>query len=75
VHWMEPRYLDFAHISLRLNDDVCDGLHTVHGSRKDSLVIGFADGSVHCMNAEKLGPNRLKSLLTVDGGEKIDSSD
>jgi hypothetical protein len=67
--WMEPRDLDFNRMSFRINDGSGRGL----GSRLGGARVVSADGTVRTL-PDHFDANRLRAMLTANGGEAIDDS-
>ncbi|MHB1557699.1 MAG: DUF1559 family PulG-like putative transporter [Isosphaeraceae bacterium] len=64
--WMEPKDLEFDRMSFRINDGSGRGL----GSRLGGARVLTVD----CMGRtlpDDFDPNRLRAMLTINGGEKI----
>lgn len=59
--------MNFDEMSFKINDSTGVGIRSVH---RGIANAGFADGSVHQLS-EKIDPEVLKSLITVDGGEDV----
>lgn len=68
IHWMEPRDLDFATMSFRINDNKAKGISSHH---PDVVYVAPADGSVRGVHKKKLRPETVRALLTRSGGERI----
>ena len=71
IHWMEPRDLDLAEMSLKLNDPDRPSIST-----KDlgGPIVAFGDDSVRRI-PDSVSPATLRALLTANGGEPIDKRD
>jgi prepilin-type processing-associated H-X9-DG protein len=67
IHWAEPRDLDFASMSFRINDPNGKGISSDHPG---VAYVVFADGHVGCL-ADDLDPKLVKALITINGGEDV----
>jgi hypothetical protein len=67
--WMEPRDLEFDRMSFRINDGSGRGL----GSRLGGARVVSVDTTVRTL-PDDFDPNRLRAMLTANGGEAIDES-
>jgi prepilin-type processing-associated H-X9-DG protein len=67
IHWAEPRDLDFASMSFRINDPNGKGISSDHPG---VAYVVFADGHVGCL-ADNLDSKLVKALLTINGGEDV----
>ena len=67
IHWAEPRDLDFASTSFRINDPNGKGISSDHPGWAG---VAFADGSVRFL-ADDLDPKLVKALITINGGEDV----
>jgi len=67
IHWMEPRDLEFEHMTFKINDPTGPGIRSKHPGLANALM---ADGSVSCLK-EDINPNVLKAMLTIAGGEPV----
>jgi hypothetical protein len=67
IHWAEPRDLDFAGMSFRINDPKQKGISSYH---PNGAFAVFADGSVHFFRNDT-DPKIVKALTTIDGGEDV----
>lgn len=65
--WMEPRDLEFDRMSYRVNDGSGRGL----GSRLGGARAVSADGTVRTL-PDGLDPEKLRAMLTANGGEAIE---
>ena len=65
--WMEPRDLEFDSMSFRINDGSGRGL----GSRLGGARVVSADTTVRTL-PDNFDPNKLRAMLTANGGEKIE---
>lgn len=69
IHWHEPRDLDIATMSFRINDP--DRSKPCIGNRKSQgVLVGMCDGSVQFL-PNNTPPETLKAMLTIAGGERI----
>jgi Protein of unknown function (DUF1559) len=77
IHWMEPKELDWATMSFRLNDRSHPSISSNHPLRLSSHpgphVLTVKD-MVTCL-PRNLATETLKALLTIAGGEKIERSE
>jgi hypothetical protein len=64
---MEPRDLEFGSMSFGINDKSGRGL----GSRLGGARVVSADGTLHTL-PDDLHPDKLKAMLTANGGERIE---
>jgi hypothetical protein len=67
IHWMEPRDLNLAQMSLRLNDP--DRPSVSSNDPGGPAVVSF-DTVVRRL-PESTTPESLRALLTTDGGEPV----
>ena len=67
IHWAEPRDLDFASMSFRINDPDGKGISSDHPG---VAYVVFADGHVGCLS-DDMDPKLVKALLTINGGEDV----
>jgi hypothetical protein len=67
IHWAEPRDLDYASMSFRINDPNGKAISSDHPG--GALAV-FADGSVHFLT-DDVDPNIVKALTTINGGEDV----
>jgi hypothetical protein len=77
IHWMEPRELDWATMSFRLNDRTCPSISSNHPFTLSSYPgphVLTADDMVSGL-PRNLSPKTLRALLTIAGGEKIERSE
>jgi hypothetical protein len=68
IHWMEPRDLSFSDMDLRLNTP--NGV----GGPYDDPGAAMLDGSLHRLKPT-LQPAVLRALLTIRGGEPLESKE
>jgi hypothetical protein len=68
IPWTEPRDLDVRTMSLMVNDPKHAGISSTHPR---GAVTCFASGRVRYLT-EKITPQELSALITIDGGEPID---
>lgn len=69
IHWMEPRDLHVLQMARGINPKAGQGISSIHPGCAN---VSFADGSVRFL-PDDFPPDLLDSLLSIDGGEKIDS--
>jgi hypothetical protein len=67
IPWMEPRDLDFDHMSFHVNDWSRPSIRSRHPGIANAM---FGDASVRSIH-EDIDPEVLKGLLTADGGEPV----
>ena len=67
IHWAEPRDLDFATMSFRINDPSRKGISSDHPGGAFAV---FADGSVRFIT-DDVDPKIVKALITINGGEDV----
>jgi hypothetical protein len=67
IHWAEPRDLDFATMSFRINDPNGKG---VSGHHPGMAGVGLANGGLRFLDNDT-DPKVLKALLTINGGEDV----
>ena len=75
IHWMEPRELDWKTMSFQLNDRTHPSVSSNHpawGSNYPGPNVLTVDGMVTSLPSN-LRPETLRALLTVAGGERIES--
>ncbi|HUT90011.1 MAG TPA: DUF1559 domain-containing protein [Thermoguttaceae bacterium] len=68
VHWMDPRDLDFHEMSFGVNDK---GKPSISGPHPAGPLVVFADGITAYNLSDRLRPETLRALITIDGGEKV----
>ncbi|MCD4726642.1 MAG: DUF1559 domain-containing protein [Pirellulales bacterium] len=66
ILWTEPRDLNVAEMSSRLNDPEQISLQSDHSG---GLHVGFCDGSVRWIN-DSIDPKLLQAIITINGGEE-----
>jgi hypothetical protein len=67
IHWMEPRDLSFANMDFRIKTP-----GSINSPYSDPAVV-MLDGSVQRL-LPGLQPDTLRALLTIRGGESLDSN-
>ena len=67
IQWAEPRDLDFADMSFRINDPNGKGISSDHPG---GAFVVFADGSVRFIQ-DDVAPEIVKALTTINGGEDV----
>ena len=67
ITWTEPRDLDAATLTYRLNSPDGTGLQSAHSG---GVCVSFCDGSVHFLS-DDIDPTVLKAMTTRDGGEDV----
>jgi hypothetical protein len=67
VGWAEPRDLRFDQIDVAINSEKRKGIGSSHHS---GALVAFCDGQVEFIE-NTISPERVKAMLTIDGGEKI----
>ncbi len=65
--WTEPRELDFATMSFKINDRARPSISSDH--TRGAQVL-FADGEVAFLTSD-ISEQKVRALLTVAGGEKV----
>jgi len=68
VHWMEPRDLDFHEMSFVVNDK---GKPSISGPHPAGPMVVCADGIAAYNLSDRLRPETLRALITIDGGEEV----
>ncbi|NLX99171.1 MAG: DUF1559 domain-containing protein [Rhodopirellula sp.] len=68
IHWAEPRDLQFAEMSMRINPPSGRGISSNHPG---CAVVSFADGHQQTV-PDTLTPEQLRAMLTIAGGEEVD---
>lgn len=72
IHWMEPRDLEFNHMSFTINDPKgAPGLASTHPYGVNVVKVS---AYVKFLN-QRTTPNELRAMLTIAGGEKIGDDD
>lgn len=71
VQWTEPRDLDIATMSFKINDASKPSISSRHPGGAN---VAFADGDVYFMT-EEITEEELRALITVSGGEDITRDD
>ena len=75
IHWMEPKELDWGTMSFQLDDRTHPSVSSNHSARGSSYpgphVLTVDDMVTHL--PPDLGPETLKALLTIAGGERIET--
>ena len=69
IYWTEPRDLSLETASLRINDRSRPSISSGH---RGLATVLFADGHT-LTTSDSIDPSVLEALLTIDGGEKIES--
>jgi len=67
IHWAEPRDLDFASMSFKVNDPNGKGVGSYH---RGVAGVAFVSGSVWFIR-DDFDPKLLKALTTINGGEDV----
>jgi hypothetical protein len=67
VGWAEPKDLSFDQIDFAINSEKRKGIGSAHSS---GALVAFCDGRVEFIE-NSTRPERVKAMLTIDGGEKI----
>lgn len=67
IHWAEPRDLDFASMSFRINDPNKKGISSDHPGGAFAM---FANGSVQFIG-DDVDQKIVKALTTINGGEDV----
>ncbi|MES1213165.1 MAG: hypothetical protein ABUL64_01125 [Singulisphaera sp.] len=67
INWLEPRDLDFATMSFRINDSQGDAVRSHH---KGGACCWMADAGRKFFR-DDLPPETLRGLLTIAGGENV----
>jgi prepilin-type processing-associated H-X9-DG protein len=67
VNWAEPKDLEFDKIDFKINGSKKPGIGSQHSG---GCNVAICDGSVHWVT-NSLAPEKVKALLTIDGGEKV----
>lgn len=67
IYWTEPRDLDAAKMSYRVNGSLPAGISSAH---PDGAFVLFADGHAQTLS-NAIDPDVLKALLTIAGEEKL----
>jgi len=71
VNWAEPKDLEFDKIDFQINGPKKPGIGSHHAN---GCNIGFDDASVSYM-PNSVAPEKIKAMLTIDGGEQVDLDD
>ncbi len=78
INWMEPRDLEWDHMSFQLNDHSSPSIASDHhsGSYPGPHVIAaegkaYPDNQVTAYLPESMGPETIKALLIIDDSEKV----
>ena len=71
VHWAEPKDLEFDKIDFKINGLKKPGIGSHHPG---GCNVAICDGSVRYM-PNSTAPEKVKALLTIDGGEKVNLDD
>ncbi len=69
IHWMEPRDLKFEDARIVEDDSTGSGIRSYHAG---VVMTTFCDGSAKGVSKD-IDPKLLKALMTVNGGESIES--
>ena len=69
IHWMEPRDLHMLQMAPAVNANAGQGISSEHA---DGANVAFADGHIDFL-PDSVSPEELRALLTIAGGEPIDS--
>jgi prepilin-type processing-associated H-X9-DG protein len=70
VRWAEPKDLNVNDLDFKINSPDHPGI----GSRHTGANVVFCDGHSYLLSSNSIPPDppeRLKAMLTIDGGEKI----
>jgi hypothetical protein len=67
IQWAEPRDLDYANMSFRINDPNAKGISSDHPG---GALAAFADTSIHFIG-DDVDPKIVKALTTTNGGEDV----
>jgi len=68
ISWLEPRDLDFASMSYRIDDPKEPSISSNHGGR---ACVSFADGHCESVQNDRL-PDLVKSMLDARDGKPTD---
>jgi len=71
INWLEPRDLDTATMSFRIDDETRPAISSSH---PEGPAVGFANYRVHRLSPDGADPERIKALTTIAGGEPVDLS-
>jgi len=72
VHWMEPRDLDLDALDLVINRATgTDGLRGISSYHPGGAHLLVGDAAVFFAGAEEFDPTKLAAMLTIAGGEQI----
>ena len=67
VGWAEPKDLSFDQLDFKINGSKRPGIGSHHSGGAN---VAFGDGSVRFLQ-DTTDPQRIRAMLTIDGGEKI----
>jgi len=71
VNWAEPKDLEFDKIDFKVNGPKKPGIGSHHAN---GCNIVICDGSVRYVT-NSTAPEKVKVMLTIDGGEQVDLDD
>jgi type II secretory pathway pseudopilin PulG len=71
VNWAEPKDLKFNKIDFKINGPKKPGIGSHHPG---GVNVAMGDASVHYV-PDSVPPEKIKALLTIDGGEKVSLDD
>jgi len=69
IHWMEPRDLKFEDARIVEDDSTDNGIRSHHPG---IVNVTLCDGSAQSISKD-IDPKLLKALMTIDGGESVES--
>ena len=72
IDWMEPRDLDLRTMSLDVNDRKHPGISSYDPT---GPAVAFANWKVWRLQEGRILPEKLRTLLTRDGGEPVDKEE
>ena len=70
IHWMEPKDLDVAKMPLAIDAKSGKSTSSKHAGGAN---VAYADGHIEYLR-DGLSPEVLRALLTIHGGERLESS-
>jgi hypothetical protein len=71
IHWMEPRDLEYPPMPTKVNPASGQGISNHHSGVANAALV---DGSISTLS-EELQPEKIKALLSIDGGEPVSGED
>jgi hypothetical protein len=74
IHWMEPRDLEFSGMSLAIGGPA-DGMPGPSSGHPGGANVLTVSGAVQFVFPRRIGPDRLRAMLTIAGCEAMGEED